>query len=87
MEEKDVKDMFAVLLDHRVGEGENEISPSKMRKILEKEKKLLLTVTLTLRNLVGRTSDLNGWLGESEVSTVHDRICELLDCLPRADKK
>ncbi|MDI6806126.1 MAG: hypothetical protein QMD20_05650, partial [Candidatus Bathyarchaeia archaeon] len=52
MEEKDVKDVCAVFLDHEIGEGAEKVNSHKMRKILEKDKKLALTVTLNLKNII-----------------------------------
>ncbi len=51
MEEKDIKDVCAIFLDHEIGKSAEAIDPQKMRKILEKDKKLALTITLNLRNV------------------------------------
>ncbi len=87
MEEKDIRDVCAVFLDHPIGEGKENISPEKMRKVLEKDKKLALTVTLNLRNMTQRTELLDKWLNKNEISTVIDRISALLNVLPKVDKK
>jgi len=87
MEEKDTKDVCAVFLDHEVGAGTEKIDVQKMRKILEKDKKLALTVTLNLKNLVEKSDALRKWLSKGEVSTVTDRIMALLKELPVIDKK
>jgi hypothetical protein len=87
MEEKDVKDVCAVFLDHEIGVGAEKIDVVKMRKSLEKDKKLALTVTLNLKNLVEKSDVLKRWMSKSEVSTVTDRIQSLLKQLPAVDKK
>lgn len=87
MEDKDVKDVCAVFLDHEIGAGTEEIDSQRMRKILEKDKKLALTVTLNLRNLIEKSDVLRKWMSNGEVLTVTDRIKVLLKELPMVDKK
>jgi len=87
MEDKDTKDVCAVFLDHDVGKGAESIDSQEMRKILERDKKLALTVTLNLKNLVDKAELLRRWMSKSEVSIVADRISALLKDLPTIDKK
>jgi len=87
MEDKDLKDVCAVFLDHEIGKGIEKIDARFMRKILEKDTKLALTVTLNLKNLAEKPEVLGKWLSKSEVSTVADRIGRLLRELPTVDKK
>lgn len=87
MEEKDTRDVCAIFLDHPLGEGTEEISKEKLRKILEKDKKLALTTVLNLANLMNRTELLAKWMTEIEAATVSDRIGELLNHMPKIDKK
>jgi len=87
MEEKDAKDVSAIFLDHPLGMGNEEINLEKMRKILDKDKKLALTVMLNLQNLVQRTELLERWLKKGEISTVVERMQTLLSVLPQVDKK
>ncbi len=87
MEEKDAKDICSIFLDHQIGEGKDEISPSKMKKVLEKDKKFALTVTLNLQNLMERTKLMQEWLKKSDITTISSRIGELLEYLPKIDKK
>jgi hypothetical protein len=87
MEDKDVKDVCAVFLDHDLGEGPEEINPKKMRRTLERDKKLALTVTLNLRNIVEKADVLERWLSKSDVAKVTDRIERLLGELPTVEKK
>jgi hypothetical protein len=58
-----------------------------MRKVLDKDKKLALTVTLNLKNFVENPESMEQWLSKSEVATVTDRISALLKELPAVDKK
>ena len=87
MEDKDTKDVCAVFLDHEIGAGAEKIDSQRMRKILEKDKKLALTVTLNLKNLVEKSDVLRKWMAKNEVSTITDRIGTLLKELPTVDKK
>ncbi|MEM3752793.1 MAG: hypothetical protein QXM65_07610 [Candidatus Bathyarchaeia archaeon] len=87
MEEKDIKDVCAIFLDHEVGVGAEKVDVKKMRHILEKDKKLALTVTLNLKNLVEKSNVLRKWMSKSEFSTVTYRVQELLKALPVVDKK
>jgi len=87
MEEKDVKDMCAIFLDHEIGAGNEKIDPQKVKRTLDKDKKLALTVTLNLKNIVEKSDVLQRWMSKSEVSTVTHRVQELLKELPVVDKK
>jgi len=87
MEDKDVKDVCAIFLDHEIGAGTEKIDVQRMRKILEKDKKLTLTVTLNLKNIVEKADVLKRWMSKSEISRVTDRIQHLLKELPIVDKK
>jgi len=87
MEEKDIKDLCAVFLDHPLGSGKEEINQEKIRKILDRDKKLALTVTLNLQNVITRTELLAKWMKPSETSVVVDRISTFLNALPKIDKK
>jgi len=87
MEDKDVKDICAVFLDHSIGNSVGEINPDKIRKVLEKDQKFALTTTLNLANLVEKPDALKGWVKKSEVATITDRIQTLLKSLPKVDKK
>ncbi|MEM3730447.1 MAG: hypothetical protein QW667_02955 [Candidatus Bathyarchaeia archaeon] len=87
MEEKDVKDVCAIFLDHEIGVGAESIDAQKMRKVLEKDKKLALTVTLNLKNIVEKADVLKKWMSKGEISRVTDKIERLLRELPVIDKK
>jgi len=87
MEEKDIKDVCAIFLDHSVGEGKGEINRNKLRRVLEKDKRLALTVMLNLQNMAEKTKPLEKWLGAADLSKVVDRIHSVLEVLPKVDKK
>ena len=87
MEEKDVKDICAIFLDHSIGNGKEEINSERMEKILKKDQKFALTATLNLENLVEKPDALKRWLKKSDVATVTDRIKTLLKSLPKVNKK
>jgi hypothetical protein len=87
MEDKDIKDVCAVLLDHEIGTGMEKVDSQRIRKILEKDKKFALTVTLNLKNLVEKSDVLGKWMSKSELSAVMDRVNALLKDLPTVDKK
>jgi len=87
MEDKDAKDVCAIFLDHPIGNGIGEIRSDKIRKVLKKDQKFALTVTLNLSNLAEKQDTLKKWVKKSEAATITDRIQTLLKDLPRVDKK
>ena len=87
MEEKDLKDVAAIFLDHDVGNGRGKINQQMLRKAFEKDNKLALSVTLNVRNLVDRPEILPKWLSETEAARVKGRIESLFEELPKIDKK
>lgn len=87
MEEKDLRDIAAIFLDHDIGKGNEKIDAQLMRKALEKDKKLALTVTLNLKNLLEKPEILPKWLPRNEASTVVSKIETLLRELPKVESK
>lgn len=87
MEEKDIRDVCAIFLDHEIGAGAEKIDPKKIHKILKKDKKFTLTVRLNLENITDKTDVLTKWMSKSEIATITDRIKDLLKQLPVADKR
>ena len=87
MEDKDLKDVAAIFLDHDIGKSNEQINAQVMRKAFEKDKKLALSVTLNIMNLVKRPEILAKWLSPNEASTVTSRISSLFRELPTVDKK
>jgi len=87
MEDKDVKDVCAIFLDHEIGVGAEKIDVEKLRKILRKDKGFALTVRLNLGNIVEKAEVLKKWMSKSEISTITDKVETLLKQLPMVDKK
>lgn len=87
MEEKDLRDIAAIFLDHDIGKGNKKINAQLMRKVFDKDKKLALTVTLNLRNLLERPEILAKWLPRNEAATVAGKIEALLKELPKVESK
>jgi hypothetical protein len=91
MEERDIRDVCALFLDHPIGAGNESIDPNKMLRDMKAfsglDKRITLTLTLNLRNLVKRTELLKAWLSRAQIATVSDRIEELLSHLPSVDEK
>jgi hypothetical protein len=87
MEEKDLKDVAAIFLDHDVGKGKEKINIHLMRKAFEKDKKLALTVTLNLKNLLERPEILAKWLSKNEASAVVGKIKAFFKELPKVENK
>jgi hypothetical protein len=87
MEEKDTKDICVIFLDHPIGDGMGAIDAEKLKKTLEKDTKLALTVTLNLQNLVQKPETLERWMKKPDTTKVRDRVNELLASLPKVDKK
>jgi hypothetical protein len=87
MEEKDLKDVAAIFLDHEVGKGEGKINAQIIRKAFERDNKLALSVGLNIRNLVEHQEVLGNWLTRTEISTVTTGIEALFKELPKVEKK
>jgi hypothetical protein len=87
MEEKDLKDIAAIFLDHDLGKGNGKIDTQIMRKAFEKDKKLALTVTLNLKNFLDKPEILSRWLPRNEASAVASKIEALLKEMPKVDNK
>jgi len=88
IEEKDIKDICSIFLDHDVDEGENPISTSRIKTQLEEDKKFALTFRLNLESLL-RNEGLLRTIGLSQASIeiVMSRANEVLKAVPIVDKK
>jgi len=87
MEEKDLRDVAAIFLDHEVGKGNEKIDAQLMRKAFERDKKLALTVTLNIKNLIERPEILAKWLSKNEAEAVTTKVEALFGKLPKIEKK
>jgi len=87
MEEKDIKDICSIFLDHPIGEGKEEVNAQRIRKVLDKDKGFALTVSLNLTNILKREDLLKRWLNSGQIEVVINRIQTLLEEIPFVDKK
>jgi len=88
MEEKDIKDVCAVFLDHEIGEGNDQINCRKIADILERDKKFRKTVRLNLEN-IARNEQYLASLGASagDISTIVERITTMLQHVKQSDER
>ncbi len=88
MEQKDTNDVCAILLDHPIGSGQEEVDPKRLVKALRKDKKFTLTCRLNLQNVVDNCEVLTRFsLTEGQKSTIRDGIDALLKAIPVVDAK
>jgi hypothetical protein len=88
IEEKDIKDICAILLDHEVGEQEVDVRTDVLRRVLGKDKKFALTFKLNLESLARNEKMLEEMrLPKSSIETVIQRTNEILEAVPKNDKK
>jgi len=88
IEEKDMKDVCALLLDHGIGEDKDRINLDKMRKVLERDKKFALTFRLNLESIL-RNETIIREIGIPSVciTQIFSRIHTILEAMPKVDKK
>ena len=88
IEEKDIKDVCSILLDHDVGEGENAIDTDIIKTELEHDKKFALTFRLNLESLLRNEKLLkNIGLPDSSIEVIISRTNAILNEVPVVDKK
>lgn len=93
MELKDMKDVAAILLDHEIGEGPEQININKIREILSRgmlgyDKKFTLTFRLNLSNLINRIDVLRKeGLSNSDADKIIKNAMQILEKIPKIDKK
>jgi hypothetical protein len=88
IEEKDVKDMCSIFLEHVVGEGQGSINPNLIRMILDRDKKFALTVRLNLESLLRNEKLMKQFgLPHGSIETILSRTNEVLNSVPVVDKK
>jgi hypothetical protein len=88
IEEKDMRDLCAIFLDHEIGEERNEISLDKIHRTLDKDKKFALTLRLNLESMLRNEGTLKGMgVPSSDITKVFGRIEEILAALPKVDKR
>jgi len=88
IEEKDLKDLCALFLDHETGERKNDINLDKIRRILEKDKKFALTFRLNLENMLRNETMLRETgVSSADIARIFTRIQGVLDVTPKIEKK
>lgn len=88
IEEKDMRDLCALFLDHEVGEGKGNVSLEKICRLLERDRKFALTFRLNLENVLRNEAILKGLgISSSDISKIFSRIQRVLDATPKIDKK
>lgn len=88
MEEKDTSDVCAILQDHPIGPGQEEVDPKRMAKALGKDKKFALTCRLNLQNVIDNPEVLKRFdLPRAQESTIKDGIKALLKAIPVVDNR
>jgi len=88
IEEKDMKDLCALFLDHEIGEEKGNIDLDKIHRILEKDKKFAITFRLNLENML-RNENMLREIGvpNADITKILSRIQNVLDAIPKVDKK
>lgn len=85
MELKDMKDVAALLIDRKPGDG---IDPEAIGRALGRDKRFALTVRLNLENFARRIDVLvDEGLSRSEAVVAAERALKLLETLPRVEEK
>jgi len=88
IEEKDMRDLCALFLDHEVGEGKENVSMERIRRLLEKDKKFALTFRLNLESILRNEAILRRiGVSSADISKIFSRIQKVLDVTPKVDKK
>jgi hypothetical protein len=88
IEEKDIKDICSILLDHPVGNGPGELNIEAINSVLGKDKKFSLTFRLNFESLLRNEKILkNLGLADGSVETIMSRANEVLKAVPMVDKK
>jgi len=88
IEEKDMRDLCALFLDHEIGEGRNDINLLKLRRILERDRKFALTFRLNLENILRNENTLREiGVPSQDITRIFARIHSVLDATPKIEKR
>jgi hypothetical protein len=88
IEEKDMKDVCAVLLDRGVGEENGMINTNVIRNVLERDKKFALTFRLNFESLLRNENHFKGiGLPNGSIEKIFSRANQVLEAVPASDKK
>jgi len=87
IEEKDMKDVCSVLLDHDVGEGDDMVNTNMIRNALGRDKKFALTFRLNIESLLRNESHFKEiGLANASIETIFSRANRLLEAVPTTEK-
>jgi hypothetical protein len=88
MEEKDIKDVCAILADNPVGENSDSIEVTRINEVLEHDKKFALTFKLNLQNILEKPEILEGMnIDRSTISIIMTGIERILQAVPVINKE
>jgi len=88
MESKDMKDVCALLLDHEFGDGNDELSLSRLQKIVKRDDKLALTVRLNLHCIRTNRALMSSWgLPENALQSIDRKLDVLLSIIAEPKKE
>jgi hypothetical protein len=88
MEEKDIKDICALIIDNPIGEDPGSISTVTIRRVLERDKKFALTFRLNMQNILQKPQILERLgIGTSAKDRILEGLNEILNVVPVVDKK
>ncbi len=88
MEDKDIKDVCALFLDHPIGEGPEDINGEKIGELLQKDKKFRKTLKLNLEMIVNNKDYVRKFgASNKDCNTIISRIEELLTIIPESPEK
>lgn len=88
IEEKDIKDICAILLDYDVGKGPKAVDTDALKSVLGKDKKFALTFRLNLESVLRNEKLLREMgLPAGSIEKIFQRTNSILATIPAVDKK
>jgi hypothetical protein len=88
MEQKDILDVCALVLDNQIGDAPGLISTERIKRVLERDKKFALTFRLNLQNILDKPQILEALqVDKSTISKIMGKLEEILGAVPAVEKK
>jgi len=88
IEEKDMKDVCSILLDHDIGEEDEMVNTNIIRNVLGRDKKFALTFRLNIESLLKNEKHFKEiGLSNGSIETIFSRANKLLEAVPTTKKK
>jgi hypothetical protein len=88
IEEKDMKDVCAILLDNEVGEENGMVNTNVIRNVLGRDKKFALTFRLNIESLLRNENHFKEiGLSDSSIETIFSRANRVLEAVPENERK